>query len=97
MTKPGDPPAAGSGPQSVPTAAATYYAIAIEDQRRALAEASMGRWAAEAKEPLPPGEVPHLPTSSPWAHPDGFGTEAPLGEAVDGSDPSGVSKNRGIG
>jgi hypothetical protein len=91
--KPGAPPAAGTGPEAVPTEAKSYAEISAENARRELAEASLGRWSAEAKPPLPPGEVPRL-IGGPWAQPDGFGVDAAVD--INGSDPSGTLKNRGI-
>jgi hypothetical protein len=89
------PAGQGLGVNSVPVEATTYHAIAIEDQRRELEAASLGRWAAEAKPPLPPGaSLPPLPANSPWATGDGLGVAAAVD--INGSDPSGTLKNRGI-
>ena len=95
MTADDLPAGQGVGVNSVPTDARCYAEIAAEDQRRELAAGRMGRWSAEAKPPLPPGVVPHLPQGSPWSAGDGFGTDKPVD--INGPDPSGSQKHRGIG
>lgn len=83
----------GHGPDAIAADAVTYSELTAEAQRRELLERGMGRWGGEAKPPLPPGAVP-LMVTGPWATADGLGIDEPVD--VNGSDPSGTGRNRGI-